>query len=104
MKEACTGLPRMINYTVVRQTLPPIRVVVGISHPTALDSTAIACLEAARQAASPVPLVWVVNLTKGSASASRNVALSVTDPDEAVAFHDADDFMHPQACTACIPQ
>jgi hypothetical protein len=96
VRQACDQLPRLISFAVVRQTHPPVRVVLGVSNPTALPENIIACFEAAREAAAPVPVEWAVNLTRGSASASRNAALSVTSSDEAVAFHDMDDFMHPQ--------
>eukprot|EP00038_Savillea_parva_P012105 m.202262 g.202262 ORF g.202262 m.202262 type:complete len:376 (+) comp21713_c0_seq1:31-1158(+) len=102
VNNACRDLPRLVRLSIRRQTVPPSRVVIGLSVVTShIPESVLACLTAARRRAHPVNLTWVVaTRTKPCAANSRNVALAELRAHlpvgHGVAMQDADDFLHPQ--------
>ena len=117
----CPNLPRLLAGSLLRQTLLPDEVIIGVSiaktmhhhlhrdtndclrrnqdgarcHMQLRDAS---CLHAGRNLANSkqVRLRWHVGLAAPSAASSRNGALSLVNPSSMVAFHDDDDFVHPQ--------
>jgi|EP00037_Helgoeca_nana_P013615 hypothetical protein len=92
----CKHLATLLNRSILRQTRAPDRVIIGIATVRAIADETVQCLDRAKKEARPIVFDWNVVHGKPSPGNSRNAALQLVPPDEAIVFHDIDDVSHPQ--------
>ena len=95
----CATIDKVIKHSILKQTLPPDRVLIGMSGPSAPNNLDVACLTKALIVLREhnIELKWKYSASKyDSCADSRNAARQLLTHDEVFFWHDSDDHFHPQ--------